>query len=106
MTKLLIIASSAETEKINISLAFAKNQKAAGHDVRFILFGPSEAKVANDAKLASLVKDSFPDEKPKACIFVAENSGVKDKLSAVADLVRAGQYITSSIDEGYTPVSF
>ena len=106
MTKILVIASSAEKEKINVALTFSKNQKAAGHDVRLIFFGPSEAVVANSPELASAVLESFPNEKPKACVFVAEKAGVSEKLGRVTELVKAGQYITGSIDEGYATISF
>ena len=106
MTKLLVVVSSADKAKINLALGFSKNQKAAGHEIRLIFFGPSEAMVAKDQELAVAVRDAFPDEKPKACVFVAENSGVKEELGKIVELVRAGQYITGSIDEGYSTISF
>ena len=106
MTKLLVVVSSADKAKIGLALGFSKNQKAAGHDVRLIFFGPSEAMVAKDQELAASVKEAFPDEKPRACVFVAENSGVKEELGKIAELVKAGQYITGSIDEGYSTISF
>ena len=106
MTKLLVVVSSADKAKINLALGFSKNQKAAGHEIRLIFFGPSEAMVAKDQELAVAVRDAFPDEKPKACVFVAENGGVKEELGKIVELVRAGQYITGSIDEGYSTISF
>ncbi|MCL4404841.1 MAG: hypothetical protein M1544_01665 [Candidatus Marsarchaeota archaeon] len=106
MTKILSIISSKEKEKISLGLNFSARQKQAGHDVRVLFFGPSEVSVANDEELGKLIQDSFGGEKPSACVFVAQNAQIEEKLSKKLNLVKAGEYITKSIDEGYTPISF
>ncbi|MCL4387985.1 hypothetical protein M1567_02430 [Candidatus Marsarchaeota archaeon] len=106
MTKILSIISSKEKEKISLGINFSARQKQAGHDVRVLFFGQSEVTVANDEELSKLIGDSFSGEKPSACIFVAQGAKVEEKLGEKVNLVKAGEYITKSIDEGYTPISF
>ena len=106
MTKILSIISNKEKDKISLGINFSVRQQQAGHDVRVLFFGPSEVAVASDEELGKLVGDSFKDGKPSACIFVAQNAKIEDKLGEKLNLVKAGEYITKSIDEGYTPISF
>ncbi|MCL4372124.1 hypothetical protein M1373_02270 [Candidatus Marsarchaeota archaeon] len=106
MTKILSIISSKEKDKISLGINFSARQKQAGHDVRILFFGQSEVAIANDEELSKLIEDSFGSEKPSACIFVAQGAKVEDKLGKKVSLVKAGEYITKSIDEGYTPITF
>ncbi len=106
MTKILSIISSKEKDKISLGINFSARQKQAGHDVRVLFFGQSEVSIANDEELSKLISDSFGSEKPSACIFVAQNAKIEDKLGSKVNLVKAGEYITKSIDEGYVPISF
>lgn len=106
MTKILSIISSKEKEKISLGIGFSKRQQEAGHSVRVLFFGPSEVSIVNDADLEKLVGESFSNEKPSACIFVAQNAKIEDRLGKTVNLVKAGEFITNSIDEGYVPISF
>ncbi len=106
MTKILTIIMSADREKVKLALGFSKRQKESGNDMRILFFGPSEKLVAEDAELQQLVKETSAVIPPKACVFVAQNSHVEDKLKEHIELLPAGQYITSSIDEGYAAISF
>ena len=106
MTKILSIISSKEKDKISLGIGFSARQKQAGHDIRVLFFGQSEVTIANDDELSKLIEDSFGSEKASACIFVAQNAKVEEKLGQKVNLVKAGEYITKSIDEGYAPISF
>ncbi|MEM0154693.1 MAG: hypothetical protein QW814_02560 [Methanothrix sp.] len=106
MTKILSIITSKEKEKISLGVIFSARQKQAGHEVRVLFFGPSEVAVANEEDIGKLIKDSLGDEKASACIFVAQSAKIEDKLGKKVNLVKAGEYITKSIDEGYAPISF
>jgi Uncharacterized protein conserved in archaea len=107
MVKLLTIVVSQEPEKINLAIGFSKRQKDKGHEVRLLFFGPSESAIADNPELAKQVAESFPGaERPKACVFVAERANIKEKLSKMADLLPAGEFITDSIEKGYTPITF
>ncbi|MGC8495836.1 MAG: hypothetical protein ACP5MX_01335 [Candidatus Micrarchaeia archaeon] len=105
MAKIIVIIVSAENDKINVALNFAKRQSEAGSDMRVLLFGPSEKAVAESPDLMSRFLE-LGSIKPKACTFVAKNAGIEEKLSKGLELLPAGQYITKSIDEGYQPISF
>jgi hypothetical protein len=105
MVKILTLIVSGEEEKIRTALTFSKRQSEAGHEIRVLLFGPSEKTVASNEKLESEFR-SMGAIRPKACVFVAKNAGVDDKLSQSFELLPAGQYITKSIEEGYSTVSF
>lgn len=107
MTKILSLVTSRETEKINMALNFSKRQKAAGHDIRILFFGPSEGVLAENEEIKNAIKADFPDsDRPKACIAVAQMQNIDAKLKGIAELVRAGEYITKSIDEGYAVITF
>lgn len=106
MTKILSIILSKETEKITLGINFSSRQKQAGHEVRVLFFGPSETVVANDEEISKLVGSTFSGEKPAACIFVAQGAKIEEKLGKKTDLVKAGEYITKSIEEGFTPITF
>jgi hypothetical protein len=105
MAKIIVVVVSAEHEKINIALAFAKRQSEAGNDIRVLLFGPSEKAVAEDIELMNKFLE-ISSIKPKACIYVAKNAGIEEKLGKGFEMLPAGQYIAKSIDEGYQPLSF
>ncbi|BCS91348.1 MAG: hypothetical protein ARM1_0805 [Candidatus Micrarchaeota archaeon] len=104
MTKILTLIVSDDKKKIEIALNFSKNMRSNGHDVRVLFFGPSEAVLANDASIASKVAEL--SDKPKACVFVAQQNSIEDKLKDKADLIRAGQYIAESLENGYSIISF
>ncbi len=106
MTKILVVISSKEPEKINVALAFSKNQKAAGHDIRMIFFGPSEASVANDSELSGKVLELRDAISPKACVYIAKSMKVEETLKGKVELIPAGKYITESVDQGYSILSF
>ncbi len=107
MVKLLTIVVSKESEKISLALGFSRRQKEKGHEVRFLFFGPSESAIADNPELAKQVEESFPGaERPKACVFIAERANIKEKLSNMVELLPAGEFITTSIDEGFTPITF
>ncbi|MCL5442180.1 MAG: hypothetical protein M1603_00645 [Candidatus Marsarchaeota archaeon] len=106
MTKVLAIVTSADKDKIELALGFSRRRKESGDDIRVLFFGPSEKMVAENAELQELVKKVSAVIPPKACIFVAQSSGVEDKLKSHMELLPAGKYITSSIDEGYAVISF
>ncbi len=106
MAKILTMITSGDKEKIMLALGFSKRQKEHGNDVRVLFFGPSEKLVADDTEIGRMVNDVSAVIPPKACIFVAQNSNVEEKLKKHVELLPAGQYITSSIDEGYTIISF
>jgi|YelNatPaOPRAMG01_1025707.scaffolds.fasta_scaffold444799_2 hypothetical protein len=106
MTKILSIISSKEKEKIMLGITFSSRQRQAGHDVRVLFFGPSESSIANDEELSKLTENSFGNDKAAACIFVAQSAKIEDKLGSKVNLVKAGEYITKSIDEGYATISF
>jgi hypothetical protein len=106
MTKILSIISSREKEKVNLGISFSSRRRQAGHDVRVLFFGPSEITMAENDDIAKLTSESFSENKAAACIFVAQNAKIEEKLKDKVDLVKAGEYITKSIDEGYTSISF
>ena len=106
MTKILAIVTSADKEKIKLALGFGRRRKESGDDIRVLFFGPSEKMVAEDVELQELVESVSAVIPPKACIFVAQGSGVEEKLKSHMELLPAGKYITSSIDEGYATISF
>ena len=105
MVKILSLVVSADEEKINVALAFSRRQSEGGHEVRVLLFGPSEKAVAENDALETKFRE-LGAIKPKACMFIAKNAGVEEKLSKDFELLPAGQYITKSIEEGYTVISF
>ncbi len=105
MAKILVVIVSSEDEKINVALNFAKRQSEAGHDIRVILFGPSEAKVAGSEELMKKFGE-LGAIRPKACVYVAKGAAVDGKLGKNFELLPAGQYITKSIEEGYQTISF
>ncbi len=106
MAKILSIIISKEKEKIMLALTFSKRTAGSENDVRILFFGPSESVVASDNDIDRLITESFPSEKPSACVFVAQNSNIAEKLGKTVNLVKAGEYIAKSIDEGYAPITF
>ncbi len=105
MAKVLVVIVSGEEDKINVALNFARRQSEAGHDMRVILFGPSEAKVAGSEELMKKFEE-LGAIKPKACIYVAKGASVDEKLSKSFELLPAGTYITKSIEEGFGTITF
>jgi hypothetical protein len=105
VTKVLVIVTSKEKEKINLALNFAKHQKSDGHEVRLLLFGPSEETVSKDEGLLKTFSETG-DIKPMACIYIAHEAKIEDQLKQSFGLLPAGKYITSAIDEGYSVISF
>jgi hypothetical protein len=105
MAKVLVVIVSGEEEKINLALNFAKRQHDTGHDIRVILFGPSEAKVASNKELLEKF-EQLGAIKPKACVYIAKSASVEDRLGKGFELLPAGSYITKSIEEGFEAITF
>jgi hypothetical protein len=105
MAKVLVVIVSSEDEKINLALNFAKRQSEAGHDIRVMLFGPSEARVAGSEDLLRRFGE-LGAIKPKACVYVAKGASIEDRLSRGFELLPAGGYITKSIEEGFGTITF
>ena len=105
MAKVLVVIVSKEDEKINLAFNFAKRQSEAGHDIRVILFGPSESTVAGSEEFLKEFGE-LGAIKPKACVYIAKSASIEDKLSKDFELLHAGGYITKSMEEGYGTITF
>ena len=106
-TKILIIIASGEREVVQTALMYAKNTMKHGwlEDVKTILFGPSEALIANDSELANEMKEICTMGDGIACKFISDNEGTSEPLSKLGIQIEyVGSIIADLIKKDYTPM--
>ena len=106
MAKMFLFVISADSEKINLAVNFASRRKDKGEDVRFLVFGPAEKFIAEHEELIQNVDKIKESIHPKACIFIAEQNKLEDKFKGHLELLPAGEYLSKSIDEDYSVITF
>lgn len=109
---LFLIMSGAEAPaKADIGIMSASRALEAKRydDLKVLLFGPSEEYVT---KLSGPIQESFKkliDGKAidSACVFIAKNSGVEDKMKEIGiELQPAGERLSYFVNNGYQVISF
>lgn len=106
MAKMFLFVISADSEKINTAVGFASRRKDKGDDVRFLVFGPAEKFVAEHDDLIENIDKAKEGIHPKACIFIAQQNKLEDKFKDHMELVPAGEYLSKSLEEGYSVITF
>ncbi len=114
--KVLVILSSSDINKILTGLLWSTNafKYKWVSDIKLIFFGPSEKFLSSkDKRVLDALKQfqSYANQKPLACKFLAEQDGTLNELQAVSsefniDVVYVGSKISSYISEGYIPLVF
>jgi len=109
--KLLVIISTDNKDMIKFALNFTYNVKTDKtlEDVKLFFFGTSEKEISQNEQLQmqfiKIVKEG--DFIPVACINVANNYNIKDKLESLGfKLTQIGEDISESINSGYIPLTF
>lgn len=106
MSKVLIWLVSGERSKLLPGLLWGVNARRHGwvDEVRFVVFGDSEATVMHDEELFSMVQEV---QGSLFCRHVAEQAGSVEKLEQMgADVVYVGEPIAEAIRDGYTVLTF
>lgn len=106
---LVVVISTAEREKALAGLVYAgaaMKNKWFG-DVKVFFFGPFEKLLAEDAALQEKAAELAVHGAPMACKFIADNSGVSDKLLQLGYQVDyTGAPLSAYISQGYVPLVF
>lgn len=106
MAKMLLFVISADSEKINTAVGFASRRKDKGDEVRFLVFGPAENFIAEHSDLIENIDKAKEGIHPKACVFIAKQNELEDKFKDHMELVPAGEYVSKSLEEGYSVITF
>ena len=96
---------SADADKINIAVNFASRRKEKGDEVRFLVFGPAEKFVAEEEELIENINKVKEAIMPKACIFIAQQNKLEDKFKDKLELLPAGEYLSKSIEDGFSVIT-
>ena len=105
MAKMFFFVVSADAEKINMAVGFASRRKEKGNEVRFLVFGPAERFIAEHEDLIENIDKVKEAIKPKACIFIAQQSKLEDKFKDHLELLPAGEYMSKAIDDGFSIIT-
>lgn len=105
MAKMFFFVISADSEKINMAVGFASRRKEKGDEVRFLVFGPAERFIAEHEELIENIDKVKEAIKPKACIFIAQQNKLEDKFKDHLELLPAGEYMSKSIEEGFSIIT-
>jgi hypothetical protein len=104
-SKVLIVVSSADKEKIWTGLLYARSALTSDwmESAQLFLWGPSEEVIAKDAELQEDVKEIINlGEKVYACKACSDKYSVSDKLSELGcDVEYVGSISSKFIKEGY-----
>ena len=110
MVKVLIILSTAETEKAVAGFMYAVNSIKYGwlEDVEVVLFGPIEREIAKgNEKLISWVEKLRELGKiPYACKKIAEDEGFEGSLRPYTKVEYVGRIVSDLLNKGYIPMVF
>ena len=96
---------SADADKINMAVNFASRRKEKGDEVRFLVFGPAEKFVAEEEELIENINKVKEAIMPKACIFIAQQNTLEDKFKDKLELLPAGEYLSKSIEDGFSVIT-
>ena len=105
MAKMFFFVISADGEKINMAVSFASRRKDKGDEVRFLIFGPAENFIAEHGDLIENIDKAKEAIKPKACVFIAQQNKLEDKFKNHLELLPAGEYLSKSIDDGFSIIT-
>ncbi len=106
MAKMFLFVISADMGKINTAVNFASRRAQKGDEIRFLIFGPAETFVAQNDEIIDSIEKVKSDIHPKTCVFIAEQNKIENKFKDKIELLPAGEYISKSIDEGYSIITF
>lgn len=113
MSKVLFLIVSGEeaSAKAEAGITVAARSLAAKRydDLKVLFFGPSEKFIAEaEGQIREQVKQLVDGKAvDSACVFIAEKSGVKDKLlSFGVELMPAGERIAHYVNAGYQVITF
>lgn len=104
MAKVLFVIMSAD-EKMDLALTMASKSVEGKRfeDLKIIFWGPSEGRLLRLSGSAREFYDKLASSGAidSACVFHAENKGIKDGLSKLIRLMPAGERIAHYINSGY-----
>lgn len=106
MSKVLIWLASGERSKLLPGILWGANAKRHGwvDEVRFVVFGDSEATVMNDEELFSMLHEA---QGTLFCRHVAEQAGSVEQLEQMgARVVYVGEPIAEAIRDGFNVLTF
>ena len=110
MSKVLVIVSTAETEKavLGILWAAAAVKEKWVDDLELVFFGPIEEKIAlgNKTIMNAIEEYRKLGKKPVACERVARSHGYLESLSSRIEVGPVGKMIGEYIEKGYVPLVF
>ena len=107
--KLLVIISTAESEKALTGLMYATRSKSEGwmEDVKVIFFGPSERLLVQDERIAEVAREICAAEKVIACKFISDRDGISEKIADLGiEVDYVGAIISDLVKDGYVPMVF
>ncbi len=108
-SKLLIVISSGDSEKVQAGLMFADNAGREGwmDDVRVVFFGPSERLLLEDENVRRAAREIARARKTQACRIFAELDDSITQLEGLGlEVVYVGEVISGLIKAGYVPMVF
>ncbi len=108
-SKVMVIISTGEKEKALTGILYAANALKNNwlDDVQVFFFGPFEKLVTEDEEVQEKVAKLAQYNKPTACRFLSDKSGVTEKLEGLGyDVEYVGSMVSEAIKDGYVPMVF
>lgn len=107
----LIVSGEEASAKAEAGIAVASRSLAAKRydDLKVLFFGPSEKFIAEaEGNTKEMIKQLIDGKAvDSACVFIAERSGIKDKLLSFGlELLPAGERIAHYVNNGYQVITF